>query len=70
VAVHDAGFFIAAVGGGDGGYLLFWRPDKAEEFHHTKLPNTALDLALHPDGLRLATPHYDGQLRIWTMSAG
>jgi hypothetical protein len=48
--------------------LWFWRPDHAQSFHAVKLPNTAYDLALHPNGLHVATAHFDGVLRIHDMS--
>jgi hypothetical protein len=34
-----------------------------------KLPSTARDLDLSPDGLHLATAHHDGHLRIHKMDA-
>lgn len=68
VAFHDTGMRIAA-SGGSGGYLLFWKPDSAEEFHQLKLKDTARDLSLSPDGLQLATAHFDGHLRIHRMEA-
>ncbi len=66
VALLSDGTAVAAVGG-NGGFLLFWKPDGKEEFHQVKLPNTARDLALSPDGLHLATAHHDGHLRIHKM---
>ncbi|MDR3637088.1 MAG: WD40 repeat domain-containing protein [Isosphaeraceae bacterium] len=65
---HPSGFLVAASGGTPGGYLFFWKPDQVSEFFKFKLPNTARDLDLHPDGLRLATAHFDGQLRVCMMS--
>jgi len=67
--LHRDGFVIGATGGGDGGYLLFWKTDQPNEFFHLKLPDVARDLDLHPDSLRLLTPHMDGVLRLWQMSA-
>jgi WD40 repeat protein len=64
---HPSGFLIAATGGSGGGNLLFFRPDQANEFFKLKLPNTARALDLHPDGLRLATAHFDNQVRICLM---
>ena len=69
VKLHRDGFVIGAVGGGDGGHLLFWKTDQPNEFFHLKLPDVARDLDLHPDGLRLLTPHMDGMLRLWQMTA-
>ncbi|MCA8998085.1 MAG: WD40 repeat domain-containing protein [Planctomycetaceae bacterium] len=50
--------------GGNGGYLLFWKPDVEKDFHRFQLPNLARDMDLHPDGLQVATAHYDRHLRI------
>ena len=66
VALHPDGTTIAAIGG-QGGYLLFWKPEESEEFHQLKLKDTARDLDLCPDGLHLATAHHDGNLRIHKM---
>lgn len=68
VALHPDGATIAAVGG-QGGYLLFWKPGESEEFHQVKLTNTARDLDLCSGGLRVATAHHDGHLRIHRMEA-
>ena len=69
VSFHPAGFIVAVGGGGGGGILWFWRPDRPQSFHSLKLPNTAYDLALHPNGLQLATAHFDGALRLHDMTA-
>jgi WD40 repeat protein len=66
VKFHPDGF-VAAVGGGSGGALWFWKPDKGDNFFTLKLPNNARDLDLHPDGLRLAIPFADGAVRVYTM---
>lgn len=66
---HPDGFLVGISGGGSGGFLLFWKPADAEEFHQTKLPNTARDLDLSSDGLHLVTPHFDRQIRISRMAA-
>ncbi len=65
--MHPDEFTIAASGGGD--YLLFWKPDQKDQFHDLKLPDTARDLDMHPNNIRLATAHYDGHLRICKMAA-
>jgi hypothetical protein len=65
---HRDGFVIGASGGADGGRLLFWKLDQPNETFALKLPDNARDLDLHPDGLRLATPHEDGNVRIWQMT--
>jgi WD40 repeat protein len=64
---HPDGFLIAASGGNAGGFLWFWKPDQVNEFFKLTLPNTARDLDLHPDGLRIATAHHDGKLRVSLM---
>lgn len=69
VALHPQGFTVAATGGPDGGRLLFWKPDQKDEFHEFKLPNTARDLAMHSDGIHLATAHYDGAIRVHRLAA-
>ncbi len=69
VAFHADGFIVGASGGGGGGFLLFWKPDAEHEFFKLKLPNTARDLDLHPDGLRIATAHHDRHVRVSIMQA-
>jgi WD40 repeat protein len=64
VAVHPQQFTIALSGGSGGGHVLFWRDDQEHAFHSLKLPNTARDLALSPDGQTLATAHADGHVRL------
>jgi WD40 repeat protein len=68
VVFHPNGFIVGVGGGGGGGILWFWKPEQPQSFHAVKLPNTAYDLALHPNGLQLATAHYDGALRIHDMT--
>jgi WD40 repeat protein len=67
VRFHPAGFLVAVSGGTSGGFLWFWKPDQVHEFFKFNLTNTGRDLDLHRDGLRLATAHYDGQVRICAM---
>jgi WD40 repeat protein len=64
VAIHPQEFTLALSSGSSGGYLLFWKLDEEQEIHSFKLPNNARDMNLHPDGLRVATAHVDGHLRI------
>jgi hypothetical protein len=68
VALHSQGFIIALAGGGSGGHVLFWKPGEEQEFHSLKLPGTARDMDLHPDGIQIATAHADGHLRIVRMA--
>lgn len=59
---------IVASGGNGGGFLLFFKPAEEKPYHKLKLPNTARDMSVHPDGLRVATAHHDGQIRISKMT--
>jgi WD40 repeat protein len=65
---HPSGFLIVASGGNAGGYLWFWKPDQVNELFKLTLPNTARDMDLHPDGLRIATAHHDGKVRVSMMT--
>ena len=58
------GTLLCGAGGSNGGFLVFWRPDNDKEFHRFKIADTARDFDLHPDGLQVASAHYDRQLRI------
>jgi WD40 repeat protein len=69
VVYHPEGFLIGASGGSAGGFLLFWKLEAANEFHRFQLPNTALDMDLCSDGLRVATAHYDRHVRITRLAA-
>jgi WD40 repeat protein len=66
VAFHPAGFIVCAGGGRDGA-LWFWKPDQTSSFHTQPLPANTRDLALHPDGGRLATAQIDGAVRVYSM---
>jgi WD40 repeat protein len=66
---HPQGFLMAICGGSSGGHLAFWKSDKNTEFHKFALPSLARDGDLHPDGLQVATAHYDRHLRITRLSA-
>lgn len=67
VRFHRDGYVIGASGGHDGGHLLFWKPEQANEFFDFKLPDLCRDFDLHADQLRLATSHDDTKVRIWQM---
>jgi WD40 repeat protein len=67
VIYHPTGF-VAAVGGGAGGALWFWRTNQANSFHTVTLPTNARDLDLHPDARRLAVAFFDGAVRIYDMA--
>jgi len=68
VVCHPDGHVVAAAGG-NGGMLWFWKADKAEDLFAFKVPQNARDLALHPDGKRLAVPCADGVLRVYDATA-
>ncbi|MHC4878171.1 MAG: WD40 repeat domain-containing protein [Planctomycetota bacterium] len=59
---------IVASGGSGGGYLLFFKPEEEKPFHKLKLKDTARDMSLHPDGLHVATAHYDAHIRVYRMT--
>ena len=67
VVYHPDGFLLTQSGGSSGGVLIFHKPEEPQEFFQFKMPNTARDMDLHADGLRVATAHFDNQLRVWTM---
>lgn len=62
-AAHPDGFAIGCIGG-NSGHLLFWNEADEKPFHKFDLPNTARGVALHPDGLRVATAHFDNKVRL------
>lgn len=68
VRFHPSGFLVAVSGGTGGGHLFFWKPDQVNPFSTFNLTNTGRALDLHPDGLRLATAHHDGHLRVTLMA--
>jgi len=63
------GSIIGLSGGGSGGFLLFWKPDAEKDYHRFQLPNLARDMDVHPDGLQVATAHFDRHLRISKLAA-
>ena len=67
VVFHVSGLVIGA-GAGNGGGIWFWRPTEANSIHSVAVPNNARDLAIHPDGRRLAVPCFDGVVRIYELS--
>ena len=58
------GTLLCGAGGSAGSFLVFWRPDADKEYHRFKVADNARDMDLHPDSIQVATPHYDGNLRI------
>lgn len=65
---HPDGPLIGCSGGGNGGFLLFWTADAEKPFHKFSLGNTAREMDLHPDGVQIATAHYDKKLRLTKLS--
>jgi WD40 repeat protein len=63
------GSLMGFSGGSTGGFLLFWKPDADKDFHRFQLPSLARDMDLHPDGLQVATAHYDRHVRITRLAA-
>lgn len=63
------GSLLGISGGGSGGFLLFWKPEAEKDTHRFKLPNLARDMDVHPDGLQIATAHYDRHVRITRLAA-
>lgn len=63
------GTLMGASGGGNGGFLLFWKVDADKDYHRFALPNIVRDMDLHPDGLRVATAHHDRNARIIRLAA-
>ena len=61
---HPEGMLMACCGGGSGGFLLFWGEGDEKPFHQFKMPDTAREFDLHPDGIQIATVHYDRKLRL------
>lgn len=63
------GSIVGLSGGGSGGFLVFWKPDAEKDYHRFQLPSLARDMDVHPDGLQVATAHYDRHLRISRLAA-
>lgn len=63
------GSLVAGSGGAGGGFLIFWKPEDEKAYHKLKLKQTLRGMDLSPDGLHLATAHWDRHLRISRMTA-
>lgn len=63
------GTLVGACGGGTGGFLIFWKPDADKDFFRSGMPALVRDMDLHPDGLQLATSHFDSHVRISRLAA-
>lgn len=60
---HPQGFLIGCIGGNKG-QLVFWNEGEEKPFHVHALPNSARGMAMHTDGIQIATTHHDKKLRI------
>ncbi len=63
------GIEVTVSGGTSGGFLLFFKPAEEKPFHKFQLKNTTRDMAMHPDGITIATTHHDGVVRVSRMAA-
>jgi WD40 repeat protein len=63
------GSLMGMSSGSSGGMLLFWKPDADKAFFRFGLPHLARDMDLHPDGIQVATAHFDRHLRITRLAA-
>src|SRR5204862_2734080 len=64
VAVHLAGFTVAAGGAGNG-RIWFWAGE--ENTHTVNVPASCRDMCLHPSGTALAVAGHTGAATIFTM---
>lgn len=55
---------LCASGGSGGGYLSFFRQNEEVPYHKLKLKDTLRHMAMHPNGLQVATTHFDGHVRV------
>lgn len=62
--IHPKGFVIGCSGGSGGGWLLFWNEGDEKAFHKQKLPDTAREMDLHPDGVQLAVVHWNKKVSL------
>ncbi len=69
IAWHPQGYWVSVAGGGGGGWLRFFKPGEAAEFHALKLPANGRGLSLAPDGRRVAVALADGTLRLYGLFA-
>jgi len=64
---HPEGALIGCIGGGSA-HLLFWGTEADKPAHKLDLPDTARAMALHPNGLQIATAHHDGKVRLVSLT--
>jgi WD40 repeat protein len=67
VVFHPQGYVIGTAGG-NGGALWFWKPDAAADVFALKIAQNVRDLALHPDGTRVALACFDGVVRLYDLT--
>lgn len=63
------GSLMGLTSGSSGGTLLFWKPDADKDYFRFRLPHLARDMDLHPDGVQVATAHFDKHVRITRLAA-
>jgi WD40 repeat protein len=68
LAWHPDGYWVGMAGGRKS-ELLFWAPDKAEEFALFGVPEIGRDFDLHPDALHAAIATAEGQVKICRLAA-
>lgn len=61
---HPDGYLMGCAGGKSGAFLLFWKEGDEKAYHKFKLPGTAREFDLHPDGIQVATAHYEKKVTI------
>ena len=64
VAIHPAGFTVAA-GGAANGRIWFWTGD--ENVHKVDVPVNCHDMAVHPSGTAIAIAGHNGTAMVYTM---
>ena len=64
VAIHPAGYTIAA-GGAANGRIWFWKGE--DNIHKLEVPVSARDMTLHPDGTALAIAGHAGNALVYTL---
>jgi WD40 repeat protein len=63
------GSLLGVSGGGSGGHLIVWKPEADKDVFRFTLPSLAREMDVHPDGLQVATAHYDRHVRITRLAA-
>ncbi|HKB01374.1 MAG TPA: hypothetical protein VKD90_04100 [Gemmataceae bacterium] len=67
VAIHPAGFTVAA-GGASNGRIWFWAGE--ENAHTVEVPASARDMTLHPSGTAVAVAGHNGTAYVYTLLPG